>query len=269
MPINNRSAALARGQPHGAGIVLDRAAFLRPIAHRGLHDNAKGRLENTAPAFLAAIRKGYGIECDLRAAADATPMVFHDATLDRLVAASGPIRLRSPVKLARLRYKNQNTGILTFAGLLELVDGAVPLLVEVKSNGRPRMRFLEKIAALAESYRGPIALMSFDRRTVMALGQLAPALPRGLVVGAHQVRARLWVNSRKRGGISPVAAFLEAAPPGLAFFAVDVNLVQAAAAWMATRPARLPLFSWTIRTPPERALAAKWADAAIFEGYEP
>ena len=30
----------------------------------------------------------------------------------------------------------------------------------------------------------------------------------------------------------------------------------------------LPLFSWTIRTRRERATAARWADAPIFEGYE-
>ena len=47
-------------------------AFLRPIAHRGLHDRRQGRIENTAPAFLAAIDKSYGIECDLQAAADGT-----------------------------------------------------------------------------------------------------------------------------------------------------------------------------------------------------
>jgi len=30
----------------------------------------------------------------------------------------------------------------------------------------------------------------------------------------------------------------------------------------------LPLFTWTVRTPRQRAAAARWADAPIFEGYE-
>ncbi len=46
----------------------DRAAFLKPIAHRGLHDAAKGIIENTVPAFEAAMARGYGIECDVRPA---------------------------------------------------------------------------------------------------------------------------------------------------------------------------------------------------------
>jgi hypothetical protein len=31
----------------------------------------------------------------------------------------------------------------------------------------------------------------------------------------------------------------------------------------------LPLFAWTVRTPEEREVAARWADAPIFEDYEP
>src|SRR5690349_23445474 len=107
---------------------IDRAAFLRPIAHRGLHNAAQGRIENTAPAFLAAIAKGYGIECDLQAAKDGTPMVFHDDKLERLTGEPGRISFLSPTALARLTYKGQDERILTFAQFLDLVDGQVPLL---------------------------------------------------------------------------------------------------------------------------------------------
>src|SRR5262245_63151994 len=70
---------------------LDRAVFLRPIAHRGLHDRRRGRIENTATAFAAAIDKGSGIESDLQAAAEGTPMVFHDERLGRVGESTGTI----------------------------------------------------------------------------------------------------------------------------------------------------------------------------------
>src|SRR5581483_1787688 len=176
------------GRPLGyAAGLLDRAAFLRPIAHRGLHDAGRGRIENTAPAFLAAVQAGYGIECDLQAARDGTPMVFHDKKLDRLVAASGPIAAHTPQDLARLRYKGSDTGILTFAQLLELVDGRAPLLVEVKINGRtPPAHFLDRIARQARAYEGPIALMSFNADVVATLAKLAPRVPRGPVIRSQQ-----------------------------------------------------------------------------------
>src|SRR5438552_649478 len=153
MRANASSTMAARPRRYAAG-ALDRAKYLRAIAHRGLHDRAKGRIENTAPAFLAAIERGYGIECDLQAAKDGTPMVFHDDKLDRLMRgpggvpgrAPGRISQQTPASLARLRYKGQDARILTFAEFLDLVGGRVPLLVEVKVNtATPLDAFLDRI----------------------------------------------------------------------------------------------------------------------------
>jgi glycerophosphoryl diester phosphodiesterase len=241
---------------------------VRPIAHRGWHDKTRGRLENTAPAFRAAIKKGYGIECDLQGAADGTPMVFHDQTLDRLVAATGPLAAYPADVLGGFRYKGQSEGIQTFAQFLDLVGGQVPLLVEVKRDGRLRPGFLESVARQAAAYKGPIALMSFDRRVVRALGELAPSVPRGAIVGSRQLISGLW-SARSRTRESPAASRLFAsAPDGVAFYAVQVNLVAVARAWMRRRAHDVPLFTWTVRTPRQRARAARWADAPIFEGYE-
>src|SRR5262249_9060560 len=122
---------------------FDAAPFLRPIAHRGLHSRASGRIENSASAFLAAIDRGYGIECDLQAAKDSTPMVFHDARLDRLFPVRGRVIEHSPAELAQLQYRGQamsdrrtgaqdarakQGGMLSFRALLQLIAGRVPLL---------------------------------------------------------------------------------------------------------------------------------------------
>jgi glycerophosphoryl diester phosphodiesterase len=249
---------------------LDRKVFLRPIAHRGLHDASNGRLENTAPAFRAAIDKGYGIECDLQAAENGTPMVFHDPKLDRLVAASGLIAQYTPGKLARFRYRGQNEKILTFAQFLDLVDGRVPLLVEVKASAAAsREAFLDKIARAARSYDGPIALMSFNRSIVAELAARAPKVPRGRIVGSQQILGALWAQrqGKREGQTRP--RLLAPTREGIAFYAVDVKLVAMARKWLIRNSLDLPLFTWTVRTPRQRALAARWADAPIFEGIEP
>jgi glycerophosphoryl diester phosphodiesterase len=248
--------------------MLDPAVFVRPIAHRGWHDKAKGRLENTAPAFRAAIAKSYGIECDLQSAEDGTPMVFHDQKLDRLVAATGPIASYSASALTRLRYKGLNEGILTFAQLLDLVDGQVPLLVEVKRDGTLQPGFLESIARQAAAYRRPIALMSFDRRIVARLGDLVPTVPRGAIIGSRQLISSLWAARSRTRESRAASRLFGSAPEGVAFYAVQINLVAVARAWMRRHTHHLPLFTWTVRTPRQRARAAHWADAPIFEGYE-
>jgi glycerophosphoryl diester phosphodiesterase len=251
------SASQVEGAHRGLGSpALDRAVFVRPIAHRGLHDHAHGRLENTAPAFRAAIHRGYGIECDLQAAEDGTPMVFHDPRLERLVEASGPIASYTPSLLRKFHYKDQKEKILSFAQFLELVHGRVPLLVEVKVNGTAgRSAFLDKIARAARAYHGPIALMSFNRTVVTELSARAPKVPRGYVVGSRQILAGLWSRSKRQRD-------------GIGFYAVDVKLAAVARKWMTRNDLDLPLFTWTVRTPRQRATAARWADAPIFEGYE-
>lgn len=268
MPARRSAAALTRPRLPVSGR-LDHGLFLRPIAHRGLHVPTGSRIENTAAAFLAAIDKGYGIECDLQPASDGTPMVFHDERLERLIAASGPIAAHTPAQLARLRYRRHDTSILRFAEFIELVAGRVPLLVEIKANGRePLPAFLDRIARQARSYKGPIALMSFSPEIVAGVGRLAPTIPRGLVVGSHKLPPSWWAAPSPANKARILTRMLGAAPDGLAFFAVDVRMLASARAWTATHTPELALFSWTIRTARERRSAARWADAPIFESYE-
>src|SRR5688572_22918972 len=68
-----------------------RIAFLRGrrFAHRGLHGG--GRIENSRSAFLAAIERNDGIECDVQMSQDGTAFVFHDASLERLTDEQGTL----------------------------------------------------------------------------------------------------------------------------------------------------------------------------------
>lgn len=245
-------------------------AFRRPIAHRGLHDIRAGLIENTAPAFRAAIESGYGIECDLQASGDGVPMVFHDAKLERLMDAAGPLTAYSGKELGRLRYLHSEERMLSFSELLRLVDGAVPLLVEVKSKGRlPTPGFIPKIAARARAYKGPIALMSFDRRIVAGLIEQAPTVPCGTVIGSQQYLSGLWRRPRKPRDTGIFPRMFGGAPDGISFLAVDIRLAAVARRWLTRHRLDLPLFAWTVRTSRQRAAAARWADAPIFEACAP
>lgn len=250
--------------------LLDRKAFIKPVAHRGLHDARAGVIENSGPAFAAALAGGYAIECDLQPAADATPVVFHDEKLDRLVdAAKGKLVKFSAAELRAMPYRGEDATILSFADFLKLVAGRTPLLVEVKAeHGVPPRAFLAKIATLARSYKGPIALMSFNMDVVMALARLAPRVPRGLVLGRRQV-LRSWLARAGRAAEgTALSRILDEAYPKVSFFAVDVNILKAAAEWRKKGGHDIALFSWTIRTKRQRATAARYADAPIFEGYK-
>ncbi|RUP09219.1 glycerophosphodiester phosphodiesterase family protein [Hyphomicrobium sp.] len=249
--------------------MLDRAAFLRPIAHRGLHDAKRGIIENTGHAFEAAIDAGYGIECDVRPIKGGIPVVFHDETLNRLVDGRGPLTAVKERDLRTLRHRIGGAAILTLAGLLDLVSGRVPLLIEIKSEWDPPDRdFLANVATLVSEYRGPAALMSFDPDVMTAVRGLAPDIPRGIVSGSF-TGAGWWSRKINRKRASALRNLLEAGPVSPDFYAYQVDALPTPVAEYVRRVSGLPVFTWTVRTPKQRRIAATSADAMIFEGFRP
>jgi glycerophosphoryl diester phosphodiesterase len=236
--------------------MFDRATFLRPIAHRGLHDAARGIIENTAPAFAAAIGRGYAIECDVRPAADGLPVVFHDETL-------------SAMQIKALRYRGQDAGVQTLEEFLEQVAGKVPVYVEVKSEWEPpQIAFLSQIARSALDYHGPIALMSFDPDIMTVLRELAPQIPRGIVSGGYvDAHGETWWRDKiDDARAKRLANLLESGSAGPAFYAYHVASLPCEPVRFVRETLGLPVLTWTVRTPHDLEVAQSYADAPIFEG---
>jgi len=247
----------------------ERAAFLKPIAHRGLHTPANGLVENSAAAFEAAIAKGYGIEADVRPSACSTPMIFHGDTLEWPIEGRDAVRTHDATTLKNFKPRGDPSPMIDFAELLELVDGREPVLAEIKSDWEPPdVAFLQSIAKLAAGYRGPLALMSYDPTVIAVLKQLVPQIPRGIVSGLYE-KLPHW-----RGRIAPERAYrlshlLESRDAAPDFYAYHVEALPTPVTRFARETMGLPFFAWTVRTPEERKIADRWADAPIFENYEP
>ena len=245
--------------------MLDRNAFIRPIAHRGLHYAVRGVIENSGPAFEAAIRSGHGIECDLQPAVDGTAIVFHDRELKRLVDAPGLVSDHTPDDLRRMTYRGDPTArIMRLTDLLALVSGRVPLLIEVKSEwDEPDARFIDAIARDVGQYQGPAAIMSFDPAVVAALKPRLPGVPRGIVSGMYD---ESWVHGKlgadRLYGLSHLLESRDADPD---FFAYHVKALPTAVTRFVREGLGMPLFTWTVRSADDLATARTWADAPIYE----
>ncbi len=73
---------------------------LEIIAHRGFSSIAP---ENTLAAFELAIARGASsIEFDIQLSADSVPVIFHDATLDRITGVSGKVKDKNLSELQTL-----------------------------------------------------------------------------------------------------------------------------------------------------------------------
>jgi glycerophosphoryl diester phosphodiesterase len=239
----------------------------RPIAHRGLHDEAKGIVENSASAAEAAIAKGYVNEVDLQCSRDGLPVVFHDRTLDRLTAETGPVASRDAADLCTIPLRNSKDRVLSLEGLLTIVDGRVPLLLEVKSTWGRDERFERSIAEILKPYTGRVAVMSFDPQCVAAFWRITPSLPRGLISERFEDK-RYWseLSFNRRFAMRHLLTAAIARPN---FIAYDIKDLPALAPLIARSLFGLPLLTWTVRTEAEKARALRYADAMIFEGVVP
>ncbi|SDD70237.1 glycerophosphodiester phosphodiesterase family protein [Ruegeria marina] len=244
------------------------AAFLdAPIAHRGFHDTALGRPENSRAAIRAAIEAGYGIEIDLQLTADGQAMVFHDYDLRRLTGHPGAIRKISAAEAAGMALLNgDGEGIPTLSEILDLVAGRVALLIELKDQDGgmgPDVGPLEQAAADALSgYQGPVAVMSFNPHSIAAMARLAPELPRGLVTSAYDPED--WPLSvatcdRLRG----IPDFDRTASAFISHEVEDLGRPRVAE----LKARGVPILCWTVRSARQEAEARTVADNITFEGY--
>jgi glycerophosphoryl diester phosphodiesterase len=227
----------------------------RPIAHRGYHDIARGRPENSLAAFDAAVKARYAIECDLHLAADSVPVVFHDADLERLTGAQGCVRDLSSAELGDLRIAGTSEWIPTLDELLRLVEGRVPLVIELKHMDGRDAGLAWQVAERLKRYHGPAAAMSFDAALIADLKAADANLPRGLIAQGN------W-----RPGIVHLRAALRL---GVDFISYAIDDLPTPMPILARQLLGIPLICWTVRTPEQWKKALIWADQITFEGFAP
>jgi glycerophosphoryl diester phosphodiesterase len=218
-------------------------------------------------AAQAAIGGNFAIECDIQLSADGEAMVHHDGVLGRLTDGSGRLRDKTAAELKAVAFKATSEQMMTLTELCELVAGRVPLVIEVKSQFDGDRRLVKRMAEALSSYQGPAVGMSFDPDQVVALRELVPSRPRGIVAERHYT-AEDWpeASPAQRHEMTHLRHFLRSQPDFVAYY---VDELPAFAPWLARNVFRCPLLTWTVRTPAQRARAARLADQMIFEGFVP
>lgn len=239
----------------------------RPVAHRGLHDRARGIIENMPRAALAAIDGRFGIECDIQLTADGEAMVHHDDALGRLTEGSGALLGMTSDELRAVKFKDTPERMMSLGDLCALVRGRVPIVIEVKSHFDGDRKLVRRMAEVLASYSGPAAGMSFDPDQVMALRETMPELPRGIIAQRLYSEAD-WPEATavQRKGMLHLRHAFRTRPHFVAYW---VNDLPAPAPWIARHVFGLPLLTWTVRTSEQRERAVSYADQMIFEGFRP
>lgn len=235
----------------------------KPIAHRGLHDRARGVEENSASAFAAAVDHGYAIECDLQLTGDGEAVVFHDDTLDRVMDGTGRVDGCSAADLKKLCFRMGKDRIQTLGDLLDQVAGRATLVIELKSHWNGDTRLATRAVEVLAGYKGPFALMSFDPDVVGTLADVAPAMVRGITADRTiDAEYRLLPLSRR-----VAMRTFQHLPKTKAHF-VSFNYAELPFEPVSEiRAAGHPIISWTIKSAEAAERARRWSDQITFEGF--
>jgi len=239
----------------------------RPVAHRGLHDRARGIIENMPGAIAAAIAGNFSIEVDLQLTADGEAMVHHDDELGRLTVGAGTLLSKTAAELKQVVFKDTTERMMSLGDLCALVGGRVALVIELKSHFDGDRKLVARTVEILKSYRGPVAVMSFDPDKVLALREMMPELPRGIIAQrSYDDGEWLTLAPAQRRGMLQLRHAFTTRPHFVAYW---VNQLPAPAPWIARNIFGCPLLTWTVRTPEQRATASAHADQMIFEGFVP
>ena len=145
-------------------------------------------------AAQAAVAGNFAIECDIQLSADGEAMVHHDDELGRLTDGSGTLLTKTAAELKAVAFKATAERMMTLAELCTLVAGRVPLVIEVKSHFDGDRKLVKRMADVLSSYKGPSVGMSFDPDQVIALRELIPSRPHG-VVAEHDYTEKDWPDA--------------------------------------------------------------------------
>lgn len=234
------------------------------FAHRGLHDNASEAPENSMAAFLKAVEAGFGMELDVHVSKDGIPVIFHDFKLERICGVPGCVEDYTYEELQQFTLCNSGERIPSFAELLAMVRGRVPLIVEIKSESVKVAPSCEKIDALLRAYQGAYCIESFNPLVLWWF-----RFHHGSVV-----RGQLSSNFRKDGGYTHVMYFFMThlllnflTKPD--FIAYNHKFYKEPGRRICKKLYRCPAAAWTIQSQKDLEAMRGDFDVFIFDSFRP
>jgi len=271
VPIAERTGMLrrvARLRPRAASLSVEARAHLlgQPFAHRGFHSEELGLPENSLSAFEEALKRGYGVELDVHLSADGIPVVFHDEELHRMTGVEGRVDELTLSELKTLSLIANGERLPTLKEALQVIQGARPVLVEVKNYGQPVGPLEQAVAEVLDSYEGPFFIQSFNPMTLKWFLKHRPSFHRGLISWGFPVE-EVQLNATTRYLLRNLMFSPICKPHYIAYEYQDLARFKLKRLHR-MRKSGTPLLVWTVRSPEAAEISFLRADNIIFEGFD-
>jgi glycerophosphoryl diester phosphodiesterase len=248
---------------------LDRNPKMRPfehtlIAHRGLHDNQSVAPENSMQAFERAVNAGFGIELDVQMTSDGKLVVFHDWDTLRMCGVDCKISEHTYAELRQLPLGVSDERIPLFSDVLKLVNGTVPLVVEIKV-GWDYKKTTEAVAAMMEDYAGVYCVECFNPLALSWYRKHVPQVIRGLLSMDYH-RDSVKMPGFVKFMLTHLMLNFCAEPDFISYNHKDR---KKRGFQLCRKLFKVKTAAWTIQSETELEDAKKWFDMFIFDGFLP
>jgi len=232
----------------------------RPIAHRGLHDNVFVP-ENSLAAFSAAVEGNIPFEFDVHLTSDGKLVVLHDHNLERLTGIDADVENSTAAFITTQKLMGTEEKIPLLSDVLSLVDGKVPILVEIKNEGK--VGALEaKLLEVLKEYKGEFAIQSFNPFALSYVRENAPSIKRGQLSGSFKgEKLPLYVKFI----LSNMILNIKSKPHFIAYEMTHLNKLSV----KLHRFFKVPILAWTLDKEEEVAVVANYSDNIIFKFFRP
>ena len=230
-----------------------------PIAHRGLF--GENIPENSLSAFKQAIKNKLPIEFDVSFLADGTPVIFHDEKLARMTGQDGFISNCTYSDVSTFRLQGTKEKIPTLAETLELVDGKVPLLIEIKNYGKVGP-FEKAVWKELARYRGEYAIISFNPYSLEWFKENAPKVKRGQLASFFRDDK---ITGVKRYALKRMLLNKKISEPNFVVY----NSQDMPNKYLKKYYGVMPVLAFTIKNEGEERRLKGFCDNIIFDSYMP
>lgn len=224
-----------------------------PIAHRGLWGN--NIPENSLLAYANAKERGFPIEIDLYKSKDGEILSVHDRNLLRLTGKDIDICLANSSTVKELRIGNSAEKIPTLKETLNLIDGKIPILIELKNQ--PDKSVVNSVAEILSEYKGEFAVQSFNPIFIKRFKKMSPETVTGILSTKREEDLK---------GETALKKFIVKRTP--LNFLVKPDFISAEQSAFPLK-SKLPALAWTIESEEEYKKIKPLATNIIFEGFIP
>ena len=228
----------------------------KPYTHRGYHNGIE-IIENSLEAFQESNKRGFPIELDIQLTSDHKVVVYHDYNLARLTGENKKVSEVKLSEIKQLHLSNKRSLIPTLEEVLDLINGKVTLLIEIKNESKVGV-LEQKLMEILNNYKGRYAIQSFNPFSIYWIKKRFP----NVLVGQLS-------SNFKNSNLSIIKKLV--LKKMLLNFLIKPDFISYNIDSLPNRRVKkfrdqgIPVLSWTIRTQEQLIKAKKFSDNFIFE----